>query len=58
MERVRIPAGAIPGSILNFKGKGQAANGKIGDLNIKLMTKVYGEKKDNDFYTNLKISIA
>ena len=44
--------------MLKFKGKGKSVGHKIGDLYVKLVNKMKGERKENDFYTSEKISIA
>lgn len=58
LERLKIPRGSEPNSVLKFKGKGKSIGSKIGDLYVKLVNKLNGERKDNDFYTSERISIA
>jgi len=55
---LKIPRGSEPNSVLKFKGKGKSMGQKIGDLYVKLVNKLKGERKDNDFYSAEKISIA
>ena len=51
LERLKIPRVSEPNATLKFKGKGKTVGQKMGDLYVKLVNKIKGERKDNDFYT-------